>query len=73
MRTTIDIDDDLVVLAKELAAQRRTTIGNVISGLLRKALEPKDAPALRNGLRPFVPLCSAPKPTLDLVNRLRDI
>jgi hypothetical protein len=72
VRTTLDIDEDLLLLAKQLASQRNTTMGKVISGLVRKALEPGDATAVRNGLRPFTPLPGAPKPTLELINRLRD-
>jgi hypothetical protein len=72
MRTTLDIDEDLLLLAKQLANQRDTTMGKVISALVRKGLEPGDATAARNGIRPFTPLPGAPKPTLDLINRLRD-
>jgi hypothetical protein len=38
MRTTLDIDDDVLVAAKELAKARKSTAGEVISGLVRKAL-----------------------------------
>jgi hypothetical protein len=72
MRTTLDIEEDLLLLAKQLAIQRDTTMGKVISGLVRKALEPSDSTAMRNGVRPFTPLPGAPKPTLELINRLRD-
>ena len=33
MRTTLDIDDDLLAAAKELARRERTTAGEVISRL----------------------------------------
>jgi hypothetical protein len=38
MRATLDIDDDLLALAKELAARNRTTAGKVISAWARQAL-----------------------------------
>ena len=38
MRTTLDIDDDVLAAAKELAKAQKTTAGLVISGLVRKAL-----------------------------------
>ena len=38
MRTRLDIDDDLLALAKELAARHRTTAGKVISAWARQAL-----------------------------------
>lgn len=73
MRTTLDIDDDVLQAAKEIAANRATTTGRVLSDLARKALEPKRAPLLRNGV-PLMPRRpkGAPRPTMDLVNRLRD-
>lgn len=38
MRTTLDIDDDVLVAAKELAAAEKASIGKVISDLARAAL-----------------------------------
>jgi hypothetical protein len=38
MRTTLDIDDDVLAAAKELAVRQKTTAGKVISDLARKAL-----------------------------------
>jgi hypothetical protein len=40
MRTTLDIDDDVVVAAKELAACERRSLGSVISELARRGLTP---------------------------------
>lgn len=73
MRTTLDIDDDVLSAAKEIAANRATTTGRVLSDLARNALEPKQAPRVRNGvpLMPRRPKGSA-RPTMQLVNRLRD-
>lgn len=68
----MNLDDDLVEVAKELARQQGTTTGQVISDLVRKALEPDQGPELRNGVPLFVPRRGARKPSLTLVNRLRD-
>jgi hypothetical protein len=38
MRTTLDIDDDVLAAAEELAKTRKTTAGEVISELARRAL-----------------------------------
>ena len=38
MRTTIDIDDDVLQAAKELAVKQKSTAGKVISTLTRRAL-----------------------------------
>ena len=51
MRTTLDIDDDVLSAAKELAAAQKSTAGQVISDLARQALtRPIDGPLVyRNG------------------------
>ena len=73
MRTTIDIDDDILQAAKELAAVRRMTAGRVISDLARKALEPARAGQMRNGVPVLPPRpAGAPRPTMKLVNAMRD-
>ena len=38
MRTTLDIDDDILQAAKEMARAERKTAGQVISELARKGL-----------------------------------
>lgn len=73
VRTTLDLDEDVLAAAKEIAASRGSTAGKVLSELARQALRPEPAPAVRNG----VPLLAsrggeAPRATLELVNRLRD-
>ena len=35
MRTTLDIDDDVLALAKELAAKERSSAGSILSSLAR--------------------------------------
>jgi hypothetical protein len=73
MRTTLDIDADVLETAKELAARRGTTAGRVISELVRSALAPRT-----RGLkeRHGVPVLPTRKPavlvTPEVVNRLRD-
>ncbi len=43
MRTTLDIDDDLLAAAKELARREHTTAGEVISRLVRRSLTGEQA------------------------------
>jgi predicted transcriptional regulator len=38
MRTTLDIDEDVLAAVKELARRRRRTAGEVLSALARQAL-----------------------------------
>jgi len=73
VRTTLDIDDDVLQAAKEIAASRRVSAGQVLSELARKALEPPRPPRVRNGvpLLPRRPAGSA-RPTMKGVNELRD-
>ncbi|MCV2488452.1 antitoxin [Geodermatophilus sp. YIM 151500] len=40
MRTTLDVDDDVLAAARELAVQHRRSIGAVISELARRGLTP---------------------------------
>lgn len=72
MRTTLDLDDDLILVGKRLADQRKTTLGRVVSDLLRVALTPRNEPRVKNGVPLFKAKAGSVKPSLDLVNRLRD-
>lgn len=40
MRTTLDIDDDVVAVAREVAADTRRSLGAVISEFARRGLAP---------------------------------
>ncbi len=73
MRTTLDLDPDVLQAAKELAASRKSTAGKVLSELARRALESPASPRVRNGV-PLLPRrpAGSPKPTMKLVNDLRD-
>lgn len=85
MRTTLDIDDDLLAAAKELARRERKSAGQVVSELMRKGLTcvgaygpatGKETPsavaeqAAAYGLHPFPP--GDVVATNDQVNRLRE-
>jgi hypothetical protein len=73
MRTTLDLDEDVLQAAKEIAANRGTTAGRVISELARAALAPSERVEIRNGV-PLMPARrpGSPRPTMADVNRLRD-
>jgi hypothetical protein len=53
MRTTLDLDEDILQAAKNLAQQRGQTAGQVISALVRTALGPRGGARIRNGVRLF--------------------
>jgi len=40
MRTTLELDDEVVAAARELAADQRRSLGSVISELARRGLTP---------------------------------
>jgi hypothetical protein len=75
MRTTLDIEDDVLSAAKDLARREKKTAGQVISDLARKGLTGGAAstasePKAIYGLRPF------PKEgrivSNELINKLRE-
>jgi hypothetical protein len=74
VRTTLDIDDDVLQAVKELAEVRGLTAGQTLSALVRQALKPTRKARIRNGI-PVLPRRSAKalRPTMKLVNELRDV
>ena len=54
MRTTLDLDDDVLQAVKEIAAMRGKTAGEVLSELARKAIRSKHTGKVRNGV-PILP------------------
>jgi hypothetical protein len=73
MRTTLDIDDDVLQAAKELGALHGKSAGQMVSELARRALSPTVSHRVRNGV-PVLPRRrpGSPRPTMRLVNELRD-
>jgi hypothetical protein len=75
MRTTLDIDDDVLGAARELARREKKTAGRVISELARRALAASparlagDVKAL-HGFRPFPRRGGIV--TNELIDRLRE-
>ena len=77
MRTTLEIDDDLLQAAKDLARQKKTTAGQVVSALLRQALtqvhSPQDTQSISSSTCGFRPFSSTDAQVVnnDQVKRLR--
>lgn len=72
MRTTLDIEADVLQAAKDLARQRGVSIGRVISDLARQSLTPPVPGQLRNGIPIFPVQPGAQIVTAELINQLRD-
>ena len=77
MRTTIDIDDDVLDAAKELSRRQNLSAGKVVSQLLRQALsgqapgaQAQAAAPTVGGFRPFAARGAVVSD--DQVNALRD-
>jgi len=72
MRTTLAIDDDVLVAAKAIARQERRSLGEVVSELARRALQRPAPAAMRNGI-PLLPRRNDQAVvTIETVNALRD-
>jgi hypothetical protein len=51
MRTTLAIDDDVLIAAKAIARQQKRSVGKVISELARCSLPKPQPHASRNGIQ----------------------
>jgi hypothetical protein len=73
MRTTLAIDDDVLAAAKELATTERKSVGEVISALARRALQPAETHRkTRHGV-PLLPVHpGTPRVTTELVHQLHE-
>ena len=75
MRTTLEIDDDVLLAAKELAAAQGSTAGKVLSELARKGLSAsasRKPAARRNGIPLLAPRKGARPVTSATVAALLD-
>jgi len=71
MRTTLDIDDNLLAIARVRASEKGISIGAAVSELMRKGLSIPVA-ASKSGFPVFPPPPGAPIVTDELVARYRD-
>ena len=71
MRTTVDLDQDVLRVAKDLAREKGESLGRVLSDLARRGLEPANKPVrVRNGI-PILPRHAGAKPvTSEVVKEL---
>ena len=53
MRTTLELDDEVLAAARQLAAARSKSIGQVISELARRGLEARPKVGTRRGFPVF--------------------
>jgi len=72
MRTTLDIDDDVLEIARGMAAHRRQSLGRVMSEMFRRSLQAGGTQKFRNGLEVIYRTGKLAPVTLEAVNKLRD-
>lgn len=74
MRTTLSIDDDVLLAVKERAHRERRTVGEVLSELARQALTRSDTPTDESeSFHGFAPLPHRGTAVSNaLIDRLRD-
>lgn len=73
MRTTLEIDDDVLEAAKSIARQSDRTAGAVLSDLARRALTDVQSKSSRAGVGGFVPFESrGGLVTNEQIDRLRE-
>lgn len=79
MRTTIDLDADALLAVKEIARGENTSLGRVVSRLIRQALgaatpAAEQAPPVMNEVTGFVPFASRGSVVSnELIEHLRDV
>ena len=71
-RTTLQLEDDAMKVAKAHAARHRLTLGQAVSELVRQAAERPLVTEDRGGLRVVRLNRRSPKVTTALVDRLRE-
>lgn len=72
VRTTLAIDDDVLLAAKAMARQQDRSVGDVISDLARRSLRRPPTGGERNGIPLLASRPDGPMVDLEMVNALRD-
>jgi len=73
MRTTLEIDDDVLTAARKLAAIEKKSLGEIISSLARRALFPRESKTKSRNVVPLLKVRNgANRVTPELVLQLRE-
>jgi hypothetical protein len=75
MRTTIDLDEDILRVVKHLAQERQESFGKILSTLARQGLQPKiSATAAHHGGIPVLARKAGARPvTAQIVKELQEL
>ena len=69
MKTTIDLPDELLIAAKQKAAELRCTLRELVERGLRAELRRQDVPARKKGRIRFVTVKGGLPPGVDVADR----
>jgi len=73
VRTTLTVDDDVLLAVQERARREKRSVGSVLSELARQAINGPAAPAVAAGRHGFTPLPRrGPVVSNEVIDRLRD-
>ena len=72
MRTTLDLDQSVLVAARALARDESISLGAAVSELARRGLRAASSPIATRAGFPVLPDSEGPPITLELVNSHRD-
>jgi hypothetical protein len=71
MRTTVDLDEDILKVAKHLAQERGQSLGRVLSDLARQALQPVCQTTVKHRVIPTLPRKAGARPvTAQIIKEL---
>jgi hypothetical protein len=71
VRTTVDLDEDILQVARHLAQEKQQSLGRVLSALARQGLQPANKVRVREGVIPTLPRKPGAKPvTAQMVKEL---
>ncbi|MGA3202320.1 MAG: CopG family transcriptional regulator [Bryobacteraceae bacterium] len=74
MRTTVDLDEDILRTAKALARESEQSLGRVLSDLARRGLQPPPTKVkMRNGVPLLMPKPGAGPVTSEHVKELLEL
>lgn len=72
MRTTMNLDDDILAFARHYSESRSLSLGKAISDLVRRGIEAPPRTKVVNGIHVFDVPPDSPKVTTEHVLRLED-
>jgi len=74
MRTTVDLDEDILRVAKDLARESEQSLGRVLSNLARRGLDfARVESSIRNGIPVLTPKPGARPVTSEHVKELLEL